>query len=263
MQRLIRPGLALGLIVSIMFIAGGCGDASGVAGSETPTNTTAAEPLSTPTQAVTPTASPIVISPTAPPSTKLISNLPTVIRNGLPTPTLIVAPSPTAEKVNQARVATLTPKVTNPPVPTTIMLSTTASSRASEVNGPDQEEQDFLQQLNRYRQANGRPLLAFEPLLFKSARWMAQDMAIKNNISHTDSQGRDIFTRIKAFGYSGRWVGENIAGGFEHAADNLAIWQSDDIHKNNLLGASYTRAGIGRYYSKTAFNHWNWVLDLG
>jgi uncharacterized protein YkwD len=131
------------------------------------------------------------------------------------------------------------------------------------VGTPDSEEQLFLALLNQYRKANGRPPLAFEPLLFKSARWMAQDMAAKNSVSHTDSQGRDIFNRIKAFGYPGRWVGENIAGGFEHAADNLKIWQSDDIHKNNLLGANYTKAGVGRFYSPKSFNRWNWVLDLG
>ena len=88
-------------------------------------------------------------------------------------------------------------------------------------------------------------------------------MASKSTFSHTDSQGRDIGTRIKAFGYQGQRVGENIAGGLEHATDNLTIWQSDDIHKNNLLGTNYSRAGVGRYYSPTAQNRWNWVLDLG
>jgi uncharacterized protein YkwD len=127
----------------------------------------------------------------------------------------------------------------------------------------DAEEQSFLQQLNDFRRANGRGPLAFDPQLYQSAHWMAQDMATHNYVSHTDTQGRNITQRIKAFGFKGSWTGENIAGGFEHAADNLKIWQSDDIHKNNLLGANYTKAGPARYYEKNSLNRWYWVLDLG
>ena len=36
-------------------------------------------------------------------------------------------------------------------------------------------------------------------------------MASKNYFSHTDSLGRDPFTRMNAFGYSASAMGENIA----------------------------------------------------
>jgi uncharacterized protein YkwD len=92
---------------------------------------------------------------------------------------------------------------------------------------------------------------------------MAQDMATKSYISHTDSGGRDVATRIHSFGYNGQWVGENIAGGMEHASENLTIWQSDAIHLNNMANPFWTKAGIGRYYFLTGFNRWVWVLDMG
>jgi len=173
-----------------------------------------------------------------------------------PSLNIIIAATPTPEnrKILPAgsRTITITPALTVPSLP----VSQTGSS-------PDKEEKAFIEQLNLYRQANGRNPLTFEPILFNSARWLAQDMAIKNYLAHTDSQGRDITKRIKAFGYAGNWAGENIAGGLENAADNLSIWQSDDIHKNNLLGANYTKAGAGRFYQKGSFNGWYWVLDLG
>lgn len=189
-----------------------------------------------------------VISPTA-------SSTQAVTTPGL-APNVVIASTPTPEYRSAARVASPALPVTATPAlnPTTLPLTK---------NGPDSEEQNFLQQLNIFRQANGRGTLAFDPLLYNSARWMAQDMASKNYVAHTDSQGRDIAKRIKAFGYPGNWVGENIAGGFERAEDNLKIWQSDDIHKNNLLGANYTKVGIGRYYQQGSLNGWYWVLDLG
>jgi uncharacterized protein YkwD len=130
-------------------------------------------------------------------------------------------------------------------------------------NAPDSEEQKFLQLLNDYRRSNGVEPLVFDQHLFSSASWLAEDMAANNYISHTDSLRRTIPQRIQAFGYPGPRVGENIAGGFELAQDNLNIWQSDQIHKDNLLGKYYKKVGVGRYYMANSLNHWYWVLDLG
>jgi uncharacterized protein YkwD len=207
----------------------------------------------TPTHTASITASPTIVAKVT--LTPTQTNAPKFVS---PTPTAIIAPTPTPERVPGSPQATTIAPADIGEALTAVPVVTVAG-----VGAPDAEEQLFLGLLNQYRKANGRQALAFEPLLFKSARWMAQDMAAKNSVSHIDSQGRDIFNRIKAFGYPGRWVGENIAGGFEHAADNLKIWQSDDIHKNNLLGANYTKVGVGRFYSPKSFNQWNWVLDLG
>ena len=270
-----------------VLIAGlvGCGDETGNGGSasgSTPvavlvTNTSAPEP--TPTEAATVTALPsptptviiisastasTIVSPTVvlPATATQLPAATTVAPSTLSGPTPVVAPTPTPE-------TTVVP--TTPPSPTVTAMPPTATAIPTPnpanitvvAGGPDVEEQSFLQQLNAYRAANGQRSLTFDPKLFQSASWMAQDMATKNYVAHTDSQGRDIPTRIHAFGFTGSWVGENIAGGFEHAADNLTIWQSDDIHKNNLLGASYTKAGVGRYYDKASLNRWYWVLDMG
>lgn len=128
---------------------------------------------------------------------------------------------------------------------------------------PDSEELQFLTLLNNYRQANGRKPLEFDARLYSSASWMAKDMATHNYISHTDSTGRTARDRIHAFGYPGQWVGENIAGHYEFAQGNMEAWQSDQIHIDNMLQASYTHAAAARYYYANSLNKWYWVLDMG
>ncbi len=206
-------------------------------------NFPASSPVSTQTKFAT--------SPTLAKISPASSNSPTVI--------VIVASTPTPEKVFY-RTATAVPPTATLPTATFTPLPQAVYTASS---GPDAEEQRFLQLLNAYRKENGRNPLSFDAQLFSSARWMAQDMAGKPQVSHTDSQGRDIFKRIKDFGYAGRNVGENIAGGLEQAEANLNIWQSDDIHKNNLLGSNYTKAAAGRFRANSSAYSWFWVLDLG
>jgi uncharacterized protein YkwD len=233
----------------------------------TPTPTAIPNVLATSTPTAIPTVPRITATP-QPTSTlpAVVSTLPasatSVPTFSLPTaqPNVIIAPTPTPE----SRIpATPTRPATATSAPTTVAPTIAPAIINPGAAKPDSEEQAFLQQLNDYRRANGRNPLTFDPLLYNSAHWLAQDMATHNYVGHTDSQGRNIPTRIKAFGYPGNWTGENIAGGLEKAADNLQIWQSDDIHKNNLLGPNYTKAAAARYYQKDSLNRWYWVLDLG
>lgn len=222
--------------------------------SPTPQNTLAPN-SPTPNVPSTNSPTPILVppTPTLTPRISLSAVPPTAAPNS--TPTLIIAPTVTAERSR-----------TQPTTTIVVPILTATSTVAPVLTGTeklDTEEQNFVLQLNEYRRQNKVNPLVLDSNLIQSARWMAQDLATHNTITHTDSLGRDIFKRIKAFGYPGRWVGENIAGGFELASDNLKIWQSDDIHKNNLLGPNYTRVGVGRYYLKGSFNRWHWVLDLG
>src|SRR5262249_1074112 len=86
----------------------------------------------------------------------------------------------------------------------------------------DAEEQAFLAQINQYRASVGAPPLLASIALTTSSKWLSQDMAAKNYLSHTDSQGRDPFTRMDAFGYTDATSrGENIAAGNGTAADTF------------------------------------------
>jgi len=98
-------------------------------------------------------------------------------------------------------------------------------------------------------------------------------MATRNYFSHTDSLGRDPFTRMAAFGYSYYPEGENIAAGnsdaqstfsqLQNACDPDASGNCTYAHRQNMLNASYAAIGIGRVYSAGSSYGWYWTTDFG
>lgn len=206
------------------------------------------------TPALAATTTPLNFSPTA----TSISPTPEVPPTFTPVMAFTPTPQPFYPIETTANSATMPIAIT----------SDSATITATTVSFPtgvtlDAEEQKFTQLLNAYRQANGVSPLTLDAHLSQSSLWLAKDMATKNYVSHIDSLKRDIPTRIHAFGYPGLIVGENIAGGFANAQDNLNIWESDQIHKDNLLGKYYKKVGVARYYNLSSLNKWYWVLDLG
>ena len=127
----------------------------------------------------------------------------------------------------------------------------------------DAEEQAMLNGINAYRQQNGLSPLAPSPALDRAAAWMSRDMAVKRYFSHTDSLGRSPFTRAADCGYGAAGMAENIAAGFPDAAGTLNQWKTSPGHNQNLLGAGYRAAGIGRYVDPASPYRAYWTLALG
>src|SRR5438270_11519927 len=90
----------------------------------------------------------------------------------------------------------------------------------------DSEQWAFLTLINSYRAQNGVGPLQVSVALQNSSQWMANDMATKNYVSHTDSLGRDPFTRMAAFGYQLISSGEHIAAASSDAQGGLNQWIS-------------------------------------
>jgi uncharacterized protein YkwD len=88
----------------------------------------------------------------------------------------------------------------------------------------DSEQTAFLSLINSYRGQHGVGPLQVSIALQNSSQWMSNDMASKNYFSHTDSLGRDPFTRMAAFNYSYSPAGENIQAGYSDAQNNLNGW---------------------------------------
>ncbi len=137
----------------------------------------------------------------------------------------------------------------------------------------DSEQSAFLTLINNYRAQNGAGPLDISPKLQNSSQWMSTDMATKNYFSHTDSLGRDPFTRMAAFGYSSYTAGENIAAGNAAAQATLIQWETacdpdgagncTYAHKTNMLNPSFKAIGIGRAYSASSTYGWYWTTDFG
>lgn len=130
---------------------------------------------------------------------------------------------------------------------------------------PDQEllrDASFavLDEVNTLRREADLPELQMAPALLAAAQAHSADMAAGDFCDHQGSDGRNSTERIRAAGFDGVFTGENIACGHKSAAQAVASWTDDDLHRDNLLGPRYRYAGVGvapgRYGT-------TWTLDLG
>lgn len=110
----------------------------------------------------------------------------------------------------------------------------------------ESEEQAFLGLINNYRAQNGRPALAISTGLTRMATWHGSDMASNNYFSHTDSLGRSFGTRLGQCDAAGGGAAENIAAGYQTAAQVFEGWRNSPGHNTNMLNANYRYIGISR-----------------
>ena len=128
----------------------------------------------------------------------------------------------------------------------------------------DAEEQAFLKLINDYRTANGLGTLQASIALTNASKWMSNDMATKNYFGHTDSTGRDSFTRMRSFGYTyNTWMGENLAAGYSDAANTFNQWKTSPSHNENMLNPNFKVLGIGRVVNTSAYYWFYWTTDFG
>jgi len=138
-----------------------------------------------------------------------------------------------------------------------IGLGLLVAPNQNEVGVLDNEEEVFLGLINNYRAENGLNPLVLTPLLEEAAQWMSEDMKKKEYFSHTDSQGRDPFQRMKAFGYNfNTWKGENLAYGVLTGKDAFVLWKESPGHNANMLNPQFIVMGIGKEEEY-------WTTDFG
>lgn len=128
----------------------------------------------------------------------------------------------------------------------------------------DSEEQAALKLINDYRAQNGLNPLRVSITLTRAADWLSADMAGRNYFSHTDSQGRDPFQRMTAYGYNyNSYRGENIAAGYGDAARTFNLWRNSSGHNAAMLNANFKVIGISRAYNASSTYKWYWTTDFG
>jgi hypothetical protein len=129
---------------------------------------------------------------------------------------------------------------------------------------PDGEERAFLDLINTYRRQHGAGNLALQNQLGAAADHHSQDMADKNYFSHKLSNGDSAEENIARFGYTNwKYVGENIAAGFESANKAMDAWKSSPEHDQNMRNGHFTEIGIGRAYNGNAKYGWYWTTTFG
>jgi hypothetical protein len=136
------------------------------------------------------------------------------------------------------------------------------------------QTQAMLTLINNYRAQNGAGPLVISPTLSQAAQWMSADMATNNYLSHTDSLGRDPFTRMDAFGYTSQTLrGENVAAGDADAQSTFNSWiEACDpsssgtctyAHRSNIINPGFQAIGIGEAYNPNSTYQYYWTTDFG
>lgn len=104
----------------------------------------------------------------------------------------------------------------------------------------------LLKELNRYRQEHGVAPLAENDLLNKSAALKCDDMAKESYYEHENPVTKKTgYSYIKDVGVYYNSSGENLnAGNFNNAREVILNWAESKPHKEAMLSAKYSEAGL-------------------
>lgn len=179
---------------------------------------------------------------------------PSMRLDDLASPTALVPAPSTPTRLPRAEVATdqAAPEASNVPDPA-------ASDEPVQGDMPDAAVA-LLDEVNALRREAGLPDLRMDPALRASAQAHSADMASGDFCEHKGSDGRGARERMRAAGFAGAFTGENIACGNKTAAQAVASWTEDALHRDNLLGPLYRFAGVGMAPGRYGPS---WTLDLG
>lgn len=130
------------------------------------------------------------------------------------------------------------------------------------LRGLDAEEASFVQLLNTYRAANGRPPVVATRLLNQVAYDHSLDMGTRRYFSHNSPEGTTPFQRMREAGYSGGRA-ENIAAGNADAQRTFTQWRNSPGHNTNMLDPSSRAIGIGRAYVAGSPYRYYWTNVFG
>jgi uncharacterized protein YkwD len=115
--------------------------------------------------------------------------------------------------------------------------------------------------VNAERARAGCGALATSSALQTAAQGHSADMAANDYFSHTSQDGRTFSDRIRAAGYTGGAIAENIAAGQATASAVMTSWMNSPGHRANILNCAYRYLGVG--YAKGGTYGTYWTQDFG
>jgi uncharacterized protein YkwD len=145
------------------------------------------------------------------------------------------------------------------------------SSGSTPSGGSTQPLSSLLQQVvtltNDFRRQNGLADLTVNNKLNAAAQTHSQNMALQDFFAHEGKDGSEPWDRMTAAGYQWSKAAENIAAGYQTAADVVNGWINSPGHRANMLDASVKEIGVGYYFlandtGTTNFNSY-WTQDFG
>jgi hypothetical protein len=123
------------------------------------------------------------------------------------------------------------------------------------------DETTLLNLTNQARANAGAPALRLDPQLNQAAQRHSNDMAAREVLSHTGSDGSTVGSRVTAAGYSWQAVGENVLfRGDMNAQGAFDQWWNSPGHRNNMLNATYCDIGLAHARSSSGRFYYTMVL---
>ncbi|HEX6472559.1 MAG TPA: CAP domain-containing protein [Streptosporangiaceae bacterium] len=120
-------------------------------------------------------------------------------------------------------------------------------------------ENEVIRLTNKARATAGCAPLTFDTRLRTAARLHSTDMGVHDYFSHTSRNGDTFADRIEAAGYPHPGA-ENIARGFQTAAEVMDGWMNSAGHRANILNCGLRAIGVGVYFAPDG--PW-WTQDFG
>ena len=208
-----------------------------------------------------PSATPSSVTSSRPPAASSTPRRTTATPSATPTRSKTKSATPTARRTTApSREGTRAPRSTATPTRSSTPKSSTTTTKASGT-----VEAQVLQLTNNERAKAGCGPLRTNSALTRAADAHASDMVDNHYFAHDSQDGRSPFDRMKAAGFTGGAMAENIAVGYQTAAAVVDGWMNSEGHRKNILNCTYTMIGIG-YDSGQVKPEWgngSWVQDFG
>jgi len=115
---------------------------------------------------------------------------------------------------------------------------------------------EVLRLVNVQRAKAGCKALVTSTVLARVALAHSRDMAVRGYFAHNSQDGRSPFDRMRAAGYGGTTMGENIAAGQPTAAAVMAAWMKSPGHRANILNCAYRELGVGHHAGGSMRHYW-------
>lgn len=150
---------------------------------------------------------------------------------------------------------------TNAPAATTKTPAATTKEPSSSQSGT--MHQQMLAAVNKQRAAVGLSALCMNSKLQSAAQGHSDDMASKDFMSHTGSNGSTMSQRITNTGYVWTAIAENVAAGQTDVDAVMTAWMNSAGHKANILSTKVTMFGCAyAYNANNKYKHY-WTQDFG
>lgn len=116
----------------------------------------------------------------------------------------------------------------------------------------------LAKEINAYRQQNNRAPLKLHSALQQAAQSHGEDLAQRQQLSHTGSQTRTIRERLQKAGYTRRGgiVAENLGRHQKTPQQLVSGWHRSPPHKRNLLLKEANHLGTGCAPDKNGKIYW-------